>query len=56
MKEKRYEVCEQCGRRWNVSACARFYAGVYVCPRCAEGSRRGKDATRAKSAGQSPKR
>lgn len=36
----RYETCEQCGQRWNVSRQARLYAGVYVCPTCTEENRR----------------
>lgn len=44
MEDKpRYERCEQCGQRWNVSAGLRLYAGVYVCPECAGRNRRGGD-------------
>lgn len=40
--EFRFERCEQCGQRWNVSAGLRLYAGVYVCPECAGRNRRGR--------------
>lgn len=36
----RKERCEQCGRIWGVSACARYYAGVYICPQCEAKNRR----------------
>ena len=32
--EIRTETCEQCGETWNVSKCAQYYAGVYICPYC----------------------
>lgn len=41
----RYERCEQCGSVWNVSAGARLWAGVYICPECEKknrGASRGK--------------
>lgn len=37
---RRYETCEQCGKEWNVSIHARFYAGVYICPRCRDKNRK----------------
>lgn len=36
----RKERCEQCGRVWGVSACASYYAGVYICPQCEAKNRR----------------
>ena len=36
----RHERCEQCGERWNLSPGAKYYAGVYVCPKCEQKNRK----------------
>ena len=42
MKRYRYETCEQCGEKWNVSTHAKLiYGKYYVCPKCDLKNRRG---------------
>jgi len=46
--EIRTETCEQCGETWNVSKCAQYYAGVYICPYCDADNRQKRRAVSRK--------
>lgn len=38
--DARYEYCRRCGQKWNVSRLARLPEDGYICPLCAERTRR----------------
>ena len=45
MTAPRHERCEQCGRDWNVSQCAKLlYGKYYICPQCEAKNRKAGNA------------